>query len=87
MKHLIIITILTLTISLSLQAEKDDCKSLDKKLEKVTGEIKRHKGERSGKLKERKFYQKKLQNKINKKCVVLDKKIEDAFGKSSLISQ
>lgn len=82
MKTLIILTLLTLFSATVIAASS--CHDLQAKLKQVESRLEAKPN--SSTQTELRFQQKKLASLIEKNCVGLDKKIENAFMKSSLIS-
>jgi len=79
--------LITSVISGGNAQAQNRCQSLKKRLERVENRLKDRRNKKRGTYQELKFQRNKLKSQLDKDCTKLDKKLENAFIKSSLISE
>ena len=81
MKALLFVISMSL-VSFSMLAD-NHCQRLERRLDSVKTQLRK----RTENFRELQFQKNKLEKKINKKCVGMNKKLEDAFMKSSFLNE
>lgn len=86
MKTVLGLSLFLFILSGNAQAQ-NRCQSLQKRLAGVEVKLKDRKNQKRGTYQELKFQRNKLKSQYDSNCTNLDKKLENAFIKSSLISE
>ena len=81
MRLLSLLTIMILLLSVNTFAD-NRCQLFEKRLNSIKAQLKK----RTENFRELQFQKNKLEKRIDKKCVGLNKKLENAFIKSSLLN-